>query len=355
MYFHWKTFTATATGRRVEAVTCGQCGCAFRYELVRTGEGRAAALYGLFQGAAQRRADRAAERDLAKRLAREAEMVPCPDCRWVNRDLIERYRRRRYGVGAMWILLVMILCGVGGPLVMALAREQLGIRSETPRTVALWMLCAGVLAPVVVSLVQGVLRRRIDPNRTYPRAPVVPPGTPPALVDRVDEQTGWSVLETVPSVADAGGSGEWAVYRMGQVTFPATCCVCLAPKQTVYGSPLQLNSWDAVPVPLCRACARRLRWRWWGVALGVAAVMTGAAYVAAISIHGLDSMGRWMTGGLLAFFGTIVGWAVVPNWACRPYRVKMIDADRRILRFAARNPGFTAKLVEQVRREEGVG
>ena len=49
----------------------------------------------------------AARKDLARRLERESEMVPCPKCQWVNEDLIARYRRRKYRPLA-WITLAIL-------------------------------------------------------------------------------------------------------------------------------------------------------------------------------------------------------------------------------------------------------
>src|SRR5438067_1274597 len=94
--YHAKVFKSSTSGLRVESVVCEKCATTFSYELVRVGAGTASAPYYIGQTAAKARADQRARADLQKRLAREAELVPCPKCHWVNDGLIERVRRRRY-------------------------------------------------------------------------------------------------------------------------------------------------------------------------------------------------------------------------------------------------------------------
>src|SRR5688500_5784881 len=235
-----KEITATLAGGRLETVTCEKCGTRFHYQLTRVGVGKGSAPYLVGQGAASDRAAGAAERDLAKRLAREAELVPCPKCYWVNQDLVERYRQRRYRRAP---LLIVILVGAGivaGPIVAFSLTALVGYNSGLPSVVSLAILALTLSTPAWVLLARRHLRRRIDPNATHPRRPAVPPGTPPALVEQRDPRTGQARLVPVAShggddPAGAGGSPggagrvEWAVFRPGQVRFPPVCCMCLAP------------------------------------------------------------------------------------------------------------------------------
>src|SRR5688500_3352479 len=96
MFYFGKVFTATEAGRRMVSVRCEKCRTAFWYELSRVAVGRASAPYYLFQESAERRADRNAKRDLARRLEEDAELVPCPKCHWVNQELVNRYRSGLY-------------------------------------------------------------------------------------------------------------------------------------------------------------------------------------------------------------------------------------------------------------------
>src|SRR5437870_905278 len=120
MFVHFaKHITATATGRRIESVTCDRCNTHYFYELFRTGIGKASAPYFLFQDSAQRRADERAREDLAKRSNREAEMVPCPNCLWVNEDLIVRYRKSKYRRAHLLMFALMFVALVTGPILAA--------------------------------------------------------------------------------------------------------------------------------------------------------------------------------------------------------------------------------------------
>ena len=91
-----KSFSSVVTGSRIVRVTCEKCHADFFYELVRQGKGAASAPYYIGQARAAKRAEKAARKSLEKKLAREAEMVPCPRCRWINQSLIQGYRRTRY-------------------------------------------------------------------------------------------------------------------------------------------------------------------------------------------------------------------------------------------------------------------
>src|SRR5690242_15731697 len=106
-----RTFTTTVVGRRWEKVTCEKCQAEFHYELVRIGVGSSSAPYYIGQDSARQRASGTAQRNLDKRLAREAELVPCPKCRWVNQDLIRRYRRSLYRAGPWLSLLLWLVSG----------------------------------------------------------------------------------------------------------------------------------------------------------------------------------------------------------------------------------------------------
>jgi hypothetical protein len=350
-----KEISATVAGRRLESVTCEQCGSRFHYELTRVGVGKASAPFFLLQGSASDRAGAAAQRDLTKRLSREAELVPCPKCFWVNQDLVDRYRRRLYRRAPLLIVILVIAGFVAAPVAGVGLTATFGYESRAPGRVMWAVLAVCILSPLWVLFVRRQLRRRTDPNRTYPRRPVVPPGTPPALVERPDPQTGEVFLEPVASQADApSGPGEWAVFRPGQIQLPPYCCTCLAPASTTYRPPFKVNQDSDVEVPLCDPCLAQLRRRWWLVLLAVAACSLALAAVTATAVPGIDSFGRWFIFGVLGFFGALVGGVVIAGLTCKPYRMAVVDGDRGVVKFAARNPGYTAMLVDQVRQSDGI-
>ena len=53
-------------------------------------------------------------------------------------------------------------------------------------------------------------------------------------------------------------------------------------------------------------------------------------------------------------FASVFAIAVVPNMSCRPYRFGVVDADRGIVRFSARNPEYNALLEQRVRESDGI-
>src|SRR3954447_1776401 len=134
-----KNFTSSIAGKRIDTVVCEKCSTTFYYQLTRTGVGKASAPYFLGQGAAAKRAQKTAEKNLAKRLADEGEMVPCPRCNWVNFDLIQRYRLRKYR--RPWGVIGLLMFGgiAIGPMLGAAMHSprDYGNPSKLPMIVAL--------------------------------------------------------------------------------------------------------------------------------------------------------------------------------------------------------------------------
>ena len=357
-----KNFTATAEGRKLEEVHCDKCRTRFFYELVRVGTGTGTAPYYIGQDAAARRAEAAAQKAVAKRLAREAEMVPCPKCHWVNEALVARYRKRKYRQGTVLAVALAIAGVVGGVIVSAVLGDSHRHGPTLPTTAMAAVAGGGLAAAALVLLVRRMMRLRIDPNSSYPRRPSLPVGTPPPLVETTDPRTGQAVLAPVPVTADGGGGpgtrgggAEWAVFRPGQVVLPPVCCVCLAGAATVYKPPMKVSENSDIEVPLCAVCAGRIRARWWLTALAVTgAALSAAGLVALLLPRGVDETGRWIAFTVIGLFATLIGAAVVPARLCRPYRYGIIDADRGIARFAAQNPRYTDLLVQQVRQYDGL-
>jgi hypothetical protein len=272
----------------------------------------------------------------------------------VNQDLIDRYRRRLYRRAPLLIVIIVAAGFVAAPILAAVLANAFGYHSRIPSIVMLGVMATCLLSPVWVLLGRRHLRRRIDPNITYPRRPTVPPGTPPALIEERDPQSGDIRLVPVPVINDDRASwSDWAMFRPGQVQLPPVCCMCLSPAATVYRSPLRVNGNSEVSVPLCGACRSHLRRRWWlvAVAVGAAAVVVSAACAAYIPYG--DAVGRWGVFGMIGFLAALIGGVVIATHLSLPYRMKVVDADRGIVKFAASNPAYTAMLVEQVRASDG--
>ena len=58
-----------------------------------------------------------------------------------------------------------------------------------------------------------------------------------------------------------------------------------------------------------------------------------------------DALGRWRGGGIRALFAALFAAVIVPNNVCRPYWIKVVDKDRGIWKFKAKNPAYTRRVV----------
>ena len=109
VHYHGKRYNAAAIAARIVDVQCEKCGCKYFYEFARIGTGSAVAPYGIGKSSARASADEQSRRDLANRLAHEAELVPCPNCHWINEALVAGYRLgqfRQMGTRALYIGIV---------------------------------------------------------------------------------------------------------------------------------------------------------------------------------------------------------------------------------------------------------
>ncbi|HEX3313480.1 MAG TPA: hypothetical protein VHR72_01260, partial [Gemmataceae bacterium] len=146
------------------------------------GAGHSTAPYFIGIGSAKKAATDQARRDLRARLAREADLVPCPKCNWINDELVAGYRLsyfRRLGPAALAVAIVGIagslLCG--GLIYRGPANERFVVPYVLLGGSTIFLLLAGFLLQL-----QVWMRRRIQPNLHFPSAPKLPAGTPPALI-----------------------------------------------------------------------------------------------------------------------------------------------------------------------------
>lgn len=351
-------YTSFVVGRQIEQVTCEKCQTQFCYELTRIGTGVSHSPYFLDEASAPNRAQGRAQGDMGKRLQREAEMVPCPKCGWVNEDLIKVYRKLKYR-RLPWLAVAIVPVGFFAALFLGAGLARVfGGDSDVPWMSRLALLIVCLSSPAWIFLLRGWLRRRIDPNRTYPQRPVVPLGTPPAVLERKDPAGGKSRFNLVANrYENADRVAGWAVYRPEQVSFPEVCCVCMAPATTSYRSPFPINKGSDFPVPLCGSCLSRIRRRWWTIALAITAVSIVSALALGLAMGppppGHDSVMRWLGCGFLALIVAAIGIAAIPGRICRPYRLRFVDAGRDIMKFKAANKSYTQFLIDQVRRSNG--
>lgn len=352
MFYAGKVFTATQGGSRLVPVSCEKCRTGFHYELTRMGTGKASAPYYIGQDSAARRAERAAERDLQRRLTRDAELVPCPRCNWVNADTVDRYRWQKHH-WAPWLFIPLMCAGVLVGLAVYSAQVNQRPHDDAPAASIGFIVLTGVLlvSPVWALSLQGMLRRRIDPNSTYPRPPVLPPGTPAALVQAGDANAASPQLAPVPAKRAQAASSGWCVFRPGQLHFPPQCCVCMAGAQRGYSPPFRVGKNSDLAIPICNACNARLRGNWWLTVLAITSAALLIGWIVPKFAPTMQEDGRNVMLGLAALIGPTIGVYVAAS-VCRPYRLGTLDGGRGLFKFAAKNPQYTALVDEWVHAQE---
>jgi hypothetical protein len=239
-------FTAATTAAINRDVRCEKCGCAYRYELVRRGEGMGSAVYGIGEGAAERRADRRARELLEEHLANAVDPVACPDCGWLQAKMVRELRDRHYrwldavGTTIRWI--------AGAVLILLIAEyvSNLMLRPGVKTPIGLWiagtifgaLLLLGIAIPSVIC---PILRGAIDPNGRYPEMPAPIPGAPRAF--RCGEcapepPVPGVVVTPVASVVGVPATvgyerphplspGGWVAVQLLSAHYPPMCCSCL--------------------------------------------------------------------------------------------------------------------------------
>ena len=189
MFIYWgKQIVSEKIGRRVVDVECDKCECQYCFVMTRIGSGTSSAPYGIGVGTATRSAEKKAQRDLTRLLERDTEPVPCPKCHWINDELVQGYRRGRFRqLGSFGIAL-----GVLGTVVSLLIARIIWMSPPAERSALPYVLGGGLAASLLVLrrllLLQYGLRALIRPNRNFPQAPKLPPGTPAAVFE--DKSTG---------------------------------------------------------------------------------------------------------------------------------------------------------------------
>jgi DNA-directed RNA polymerase subunit RPC12/RpoP len=118
MWISWTNFTSYARASGTRDVNCEKCSHRYTYELKRTVAGHASTAYHVDERGAGERAIRAAQANLEKSLKMAVNPVRCPQCGWLQADMVREVRRRRLSglrAGAIFFLwissLLMFLWG----------------------------------------------------------------------------------------------------------------------------------------------------------------------------------------------------------------------------------------------------
>ena len=178
------TYTSVSAGKVLKRVCCERCGTVYYYQMARTGRGRSHAAYRLTSDYSAAQSLDAAEEHLRQRLKSETELVPCPECHWVNNRLIRGFRTQCWTRLVTYTAVPLVIVGFG----LLLLVPAVKLPSLQLICFVLFGLC--LFSPIWLGLIRHRLRMRMNPNLSHPNPPVVPPGTPMPLVKRIDPQIG---------------------------------------------------------------------------------------------------------------------------------------------------------------------
>jgi hypothetical protein len=297
--------------------------------LTRIGKGSGTAPYGIGAARAARTAQKQAQQDLERRLACEAELVPCPKCNWLSDELVEGFRRGRYRS----FVAAAAIVGICGTLFSLVIVWFLSIGPAPDRGAVRYVLIGGPLISISMSvgivLLRLWLRSRIQPNCDFPFAPKVPPGTPPALVKDERGTLVRAVLQQ-PATAVAGDSCD---FQIGRHQLPLVCCGCLRPTTTEYG-----YQTPTLIVPRCRDCARVSNWAFWCI-FGIVAACGSILGCASLVPLKLESAEYWIFSfcslAVSLCFAAFIAWK-----ATTPVTISGGDGSRGVVRLRFRSSEY---------------
>lgn len=96
-FFFVRSFTATAHAEIWRQVTCEKCECEYVYLHRLTAKHSEASFYGANDDAARAQAPYGAQARLAYLAKNAVEPVACPECGYLQADMCEEIRKRRFG------------------------------------------------------------------------------------------------------------------------------------------------------------------------------------------------------------------------------------------------------------------
>lgn len=335
--YYGKKITTAAVGARIMGVRCDKCGREYYFELTRIGTGSSVAHYGLGQDSVTADSRTKSQADVAHRLAEEAELVPCPNCYWINEELIQGFRRGRYrGWGTFAVCAAIV--GIAACLIGA---WFIRIGPEADRGILPYLLIYGPLSVIAcaasVFALRSWLRRRIDPNRNFPLPPQVPRGTPSPLI--LDGGSG--ELVPAPNTAPVRLFERPEIeLQLGRQELPPICCVCLGAADAAHAYPIAVLPGVQLRIPRCASCASRSAWQKWRTGLAVMCT-SFAALAGLIFALRLEREEFWILFAVSVPLAAALG-GTVAHLRTAPASAKVIDASRGVVRIRFRNPEFVA-------------
>lgn len=333
-YFQKRVETAQVGGC-VVSVQCDKCDCRYFYELTRIGSGSEIAPYGVGAARATRSAEEQSEEDLQNRLEFEAELVPCPECHWINDEIVQGYRLgryRRFGKFALGVGFV----GTVGSLFCA---WFISIGLPADRGALSYFLIGGpiffaFLAASIV-LFRNWMRSRIQPNRDFPRSPKLPIGSPSALIS--DASSG-QLRPAEPEQQSLHVNGDWQHYQIGRHSLPFLCCGCLQDASAEHSYECEASGIISLEVPRCADCAGRSQKRYgriWFLTAGVG-LLAGSAAILPLN---LDSAEFWIITSVSLLILCALA-SFVASTMTAPVKVARGDQARGVVRLRFRNADY---------------
>lgn len=196
-----------------KGVRCERCGCEYVYRVARSGEA-SQHFYGGGVSAVAGASD-AARHDLQAQLWSAVEPAPCPDCGWLQADMIHAARVQRYPrVAAKSWVWSLVGAGAGG---LVLAPVVFG--GETPWVpganthagaweIAILVICAAIaLVPAGVGIYRWRRRARFNPNEPADATGRPAPPVRAPQVMRRDEYIAWAQAQVAQARPPYGSRG----------------------------------------------------------------------------------------------------------------------------------------------------
>lgn len=329
------------SGRKVSQVVCEKCETVYYFILGRIGE----SVLEAFVDYPSIRRQHTAQEVLETRLAGEAELVPCPNCCWISQPLVDGYAKT---VCYRWYRSIYMTLLVSGVLA-AIAILPNGLDSPLGLVMALFALPIVIIFICYYSLRIWLFRRRFQPNQKYPDFPILPPGTPAALVEQdgalIPAETKSQFLSQEVSFDDS------LDFQVGRDELPNQCIQCLDFAQNndplvvpVYGS--FSSTKVELKVPFCSNCRNERVWQ-----------LNQFSGVISMLFSGVIAGGAWYFGcgiySLLVFVVSLLfSWLLLLELVKNLIKVvdaRLIDTARGVMRVKFRSAEYQ-KLVLKINR-----
>ena len=327
---------SSAVGSRLVRVQCDKCGCEYFYELARVGSGQAHAPYAIGTRIAARRAEERAQRDLAKRLENDAELVPCPKCAWINAELVSRYRRGRYRGWATFAACTACL-GTSIALVCAWFLSIGPRRTARRRAVLAGSGSDDLDCRRSARAASPHLAQEPNPAKSGLSA------APKTATRRAKCIAGGPNERSARPCSSAGHARarDWPMDRLpGRQTGASFTLLCLSRSTGTPGrrADIQCSEAAVLLVPFCSRCAHEWKLRVWLVGL-IAFGAVGRTCVRGAAALKLDPLAFWVSFVLVCGATPLLA-AGVAYRLTTPVRVKSADASRALARLWFRSEPY---------------